>query len=236
VPKPLPTVSLGLSLAPKALVGDRTLDLSVNIETSAELKDATLEVSAPSNFRITPVTPIALPIIPKQDTSSRIVIRNASEDRPNDSELVVATVWTLRDGSRVDLASQTTTFAFSPEVSTWAYILTGALGVLLGHLVRLALRSAAASLETAQARPASRAAGVPEPPPPPWLVKWVHEHVALVDLCVSMVLGMMALLFLRFVQQPPLVAASIYWCVTIGFGIGLLASNDIVSRLTAGRW
>jgi hypothetical protein len=51
---PVPSVDLALSVAPATLVGDRVLDVSVNITTSAELRDAKLEVTVPPNFRAAP--------------------------------------------------------------------------------------------------------------------------------------------------------------------------------------
>ncbi len=251
----LPTVSLSLAMAPTSLIGDRSLDVSLSVDTSTALAGAKLEVSVPDSFVATPASQ-DVPVIAHHGLASRFTVtrKEGSDAAKSDAETLAAILWIQRDGERVQLASQTVTFSFMPEIGGTRYFLWGLLGLLLGNLIRILMRGeaaasakAAADAATAQAKAqaAAKAAGSKAPaggagdidvPTPPWLLNWIKDNWLGVDLIVSLTLGVMALILLRYVQDPPMIATSPPWCVSLGFGIGLLAQTDMASRLMNGKW
>ena len=78
--------------------------------------------------------------------------------------------------------------------------------------------------------------GAQNEPVPDWVLKGVKAHWIRVECFISIVVGVMALVFLRWAQVPPLVPNSIPWSLGLGFGIGLMTSNDIATKLANRKW
>jgi hypothetical protein len=112
-----------------------------------------------------------------------------------------------------------------PEQSLAAYLGLGALGILVGYLLRVLMK--VLSTTTAPA---------PDPTadPPPVLGpigRFVASHYYQVDCLVTLVLGLAALLFLVKDGHLPDNGVVWYGALLMGLALGLLTNSELITKL-----
>ena len=238
-------VTLTLQVSPEATFRRQPLVLTSVIEATPSLSGAWLALDIPPGLRVlkvsTPDSVLAkLPSGAVGGTTSRQTMALPTfSGRLTLSYLLGSTdvdlargqyplnVQLTRDSAGVTavLASATSTVSIRPEQSLAAYLGLGALGILLGYLLRLLIK--VLSTTTAPA---------PDPPKGPAPVlgpigRFVAAHYYKVDCLVTVVLGLAALLILVREGRLPDNGAVWYGALLMGLGLGLLTNSELITKL-----
>ncbi len=128
------------------------------------------------------------------------------------------------DGSSPQvLASQSLTFTYTTELALATYLLLGCIGVATGYWLRLLVNV----LATAKPKVVVTA----EVDPPERLKKFVGEHPVSTDFLVTLLLGVLAMLYLSHSGRPPDAAAQWPGALTLGASLGVLTNSELFTRL-----
>jgi uncharacterized membrane protein len=165
--------------------------------------------------------------VDKGSTGTRIVTAVVKRDRTALSGDYVLIAHATASGSDATSSfDQQINFTFTRRLSIGCYLLLGLAGFLAGYVVRI--------LTTVL-----KVIPVPSPGPPKGgdatgdgpVTRFAKAHYYLVDISVSTLLGLAALLYLVRDGHPPDSASAWYGALLTGFGLGFLTNNDLMARI-----
>lgn len=240
-----PKVKLTLQVSPEATFRRRPVMLTCVVEATPSLTGASLVLDIPPGLAVKSVsTPdssrmklpaeaaavtasrvaTALPAFSGSLTLSYLLAGANVEVAPGQYPL---NVQLTRDSSGVTavLASGTTTLTLRPEQSLTAYLGLGALGIVLGYLLRVLIKVLSTTTPPA---PEPRRGTEPVLGP---IGRFVAAHYYQVDCAVTLLLGLAALLVLVKEGHLPENGAAWYGALLLGLGLGLLTNSELITKL-----
>jgi len=214
---------LKIEVNPSPISDTQVGQVVISTTAATELKGAVLSVEPPPGFKVEPQT-----VRYTGGTEIREVMTLQRID-PTALSGTRKLLVRLRNDTAV-LATETVDLTYEDStLSTSRYLWLGLLGVIIGYIVKLALKGLAA---------------VPDPIPPVtesqrvtaehWFVAFVRKHYLGVDFTLTMLIGFLVLLGTLTGVLPP---AGTRWpaAVWTGAAIGVLANNELLGSLKRSR-
>jgi len=218
-----PNVSITLQLVPKDVVNRQPSQLLMTFDSDAEVQNASLRITTPPCFAASGF-PSTLPVFSKRLVQTATITPTGCDSGARELS-IIAEVSQPGPPVRI-LSSQILAFTYATRITLWLYLLIGAFGVAIGYLLRLLVKVLAATT------PPELAAGAQNN-----LAKtgqigtFVKDHYYLTDFSVTLVLGILALLYLSHSTLPPDTASQWPGALTLGVSLGVLTNSELFTKL-----
>jgi len=215
--------TLNLDMVPSALTNQQPSELIMTVESDTQVKDASLVITAPPCVSSNSSS-LTLPVFSHKLIRTAVITGEKCEASGQKMPIIVE----LRESgaSPQVLASQSFTFTYATELALATYLLLGCVGITIGYWLRLLVNTLATTKPTAAG--AVQAADVE---PPEGLKNFVKRHLLLTDFLVTLLLGILALLYLSHSGRPPDAAAQWPGALTLGGSLGVLTNSELFTRL-----
>ena len=217
--------TLNLDMVPANLANQQPGELIMTIESDAQLSNVSLAITVPPCISSNPPS-VTLPVFSRKVVRTAVIIGHECESSGQKMPIIVE----LKQGgaSPQVLASQTLTFTYAKELTLLVYLILGCVGVIVGYWLRLLVKTLAVVSATAED---SKKLSAAEVRPPEELKKFVFRYPVLTDFLVTLLLGILAMLYLAHSGKPP--DAAIQWpgAVTLGASLGVLTNSELFTRL-----
>lgn len=221
--------SLKLQLVPKNVVDKYPTELLITVEAPTRI-DAQVRVTMPPGFEAVPKS------FSLSGFSGKVIetatLRGTGErvlagERPILVELTGAAP--AGGGTAPVLASESLSFEFAPEIPLWFYLVVGTAGVMLGYgaryLVNLLKAVGPPPLSDSEKQALTDSGRKTKWP------EWARRHYYLLDFAVTLALGFAVLVVMASGGRPPQAATLWPGALTTGFGLGLLANSELLTRI-----
>ena len=165
--------------------------------------------------------------VDRGSTGTRIVTAVVKRDQTALSGDYVLIAHATASGSGATISfDQQIDFTFTRRLSIRCYVLLGLAGFLGGYFVRILTTVLKVIPAPSPAPQQGGDAGGDGP-----VTRFAKAHYYLVDISVSTMLGLAALLYLIRDSHPPDSASAWYGALLTGFGLGFLTNNDLMARI-----
>jgi hypothetical protein len=218
--------TLNLEMVPPDLTNQQPSELIMTVESDTPMKDASLVITAPpcvsSNSSSLTTLVFSHKLI-------RTAVITGKKCEANGEKMPIIVELRETGSSSQVLASQSLTFKYTTELTLVTYLLLGCVGIATGYWLRLLVNV----LVTARPRGAvgGGRAEVAEVEPPEGLKKFVKNHLLLTDFLVTLLLGILAMLYLSHSGKPPDAAAQWPGALTLGASLGVLTNSELFTGL-----
>ncbi len=215
-----------LQLLPgKMITGAQVGQLVVTIQGTGGTGSASLSIEPPPGFKTEPQSLQLLGPLPHTRT---ILVQRVDSAVPSGQRTILAHYRDTPTSAtgRIDFVHENVT------VGTLSYLILGMVGVVFGYAIKMILKVFTAlpvpqiALFALKDGTETRAEGP--------ITKFVRDHYYTVDLGLTIAIGFLVLLS-NLTESGP--AAGTRWsaAVLLGAGIGVLANNDLLARLSPRR-
>jgi hypothetical protein len=221
-----PSILVKAHLEPADVVNSDAAKLIVEVQSNQPTSNLHLEFSAPPGFQITPSQSVGLPTFQGHYTSTFASVVRSDSPPVGTHSVLVRAVSGAGAGSAA-VADATVSFAYISRIPIWSYLLLGAIGIVIGYVLRLLI----GTLKTVPAPPlAPQAEGGGGPAVGP-ITTFVQQHYYFVDCAVTLTVGLLSLTLLLKNNHVP--DTGLYWYSTLGSGValGLLTNSELLSKL-----
>lgn len=217
----VPSVSYSLHI--KDFDSSDSAQLFITANIPANFTKIHIEFEPQAKFK---VEPSALDVN-KGSTGTRIVTAVVKRDRTSLSgDYVVIAHATASGSGTASSFDQQINFAFTRRLSIGCYVLLGLAGFLAGYAVRI-LTTVLKVITPPSPEPQHGGNAGGDGP----MTRFAKAHYYLVDISVSALLGLAALLYLIRDGHAPDSASAWYGALLTGFGLGFLTNNDLMARI-----
>jgi hypothetical protein len=237
-------ITLTLQVSPEATFRRRPLQLTCVLETGQTLTSSNLVLSLPPGLRVASVSRSvsgapAKPLAPIVDSSagvttpipsfsgrvsfSYLLMGTGADVVPGSYPLNVLVTRPDTVGAATSLASGSIALTVRPEQRLVSYLGVGAVGIVLGYLLRLVIKALSS---TTPPVPVNQTGGQPGP-----ITRFVANHYYPIDCAVTLVLGLAAMLVLVKDAHLPDNAANWYGAGLLGLGLGLLTNSELITKV-----
>jgi hypothetical protein len=217
--------SVSFSLHTKDFDNSDSAQLSITGNIPASISKIHIEFLPGAKFSVQP----ASVDLDTSSTGTKILTAVVRRDKTalSGDYFLVAHATAMTSTSTLMSFDQQINFTYTRRLAIWNYLFLGLAGFVLGYLVRI-------FTTVLKAIPA------PSPAPDPGsgvaagdgpITRFVKAHYYPVDITVSILLGLAALLYLIRDGHPPDSASAWYGALLTGFGLGFLTNNDLMARI-----
>jgi hypothetical protein len=215
--------SVSFSLHTKDFDNSDSAQLSITGNIPSNVSKIHIEFVPAAKFSVQP----SAVDLDASSTGTKIITAVVKRDKSalSGDYFLIAHATAISDKNPPISFDQQINFTYTKRLAIWDYLLLGLAGFLLGYLVRI-------FTTVLKAIPA------PSPAPEPGttagdgpITRFVKAHYYFVDLAVSTLLGLAALLYLIRDGHPPDSASAWYGALLTGFGLGFLTNNDLMARI-----
>src|ERR1700733_9385244 len=216
--------SVSYSLHTKDFDNSDSAQLSITGNIPANISKIHIEFAPQAKFSVQPAS------VDLDTSSTGVKIVNAVVKRDKgalsgDYFLIAHATATIADKGVVVSFDQQINFTYTKRLSLGCYLTLGLMGFVLGYLVRILTTVLKTIPVPSPAPPGGGGAGGGNTAPDGPVTRFAKEHYYQVDLCVSLLLGFAALLYLIRDGHPPDSAAAWYGALLTGLGLGFVTNN-----------
>jgi len=217
--------SVSFSLHTKDFDSSDSAQLLITGNIPANISKIHIEFLPGAKFSVQP----AAVDLDTSSTGTKIVTAVVTRDKNalSGDYFLIAHATAMTDKSTLISFDQQINFTYTKRLAIWNYLMLGLAGFVLGYLVRIFTTVLKAVPAPSPAPVPGGGAAVGDGP----ITRFVKAHYYPVDLTVSILLGLAALLYLIRDGHPPDSASAWYGALLTGLGLGFLTNNDLMARI-----
>lgn len=223
-------VSVATKVVPRSFVDGEPVQIYVTLKADS-LKGVRLQTVAPPGFVVDrPLLEFSLTYAGTEATEILNVYRRAGAPVAAGNVAIVIRILVPRNGSFGEVAAQVLEVEYAPQLATTTYLVLGCVGIFLGYGLRFLVKALSEAGPVAAAQ-ALRAMQLSAPPVTEPIKAFVLRHYVLVDLTVTLLIGLLVLVSMMQQGRPPQGGAFWHSSLVLGTGLGFLTNSDLLLKI-----